>query len=156
GMHDANDMVRAMERKGFLTSWQATKLLKQDTDGYYLGGYRILYKVAAGTFGRVFRADDPATGNIVAIKVLRRRWSEDKHKIELFEREGKVGMSLNHPNIVRILDVNRDPNTKQYYIAMEFVEGGNLRDILAIRKKMSALEAAKVLEECANGLAYAH
>ena len=52
------------------------KLLKGETDGYFLGGYRLLYKIASGSFGRVFRADDPSSGTVVAIKVLRRRWSE--------------------------------------------------------------------------------
>jgi serine/threonine protein kinase len=82
-----------LERKGYLTPWQSYKLLKGDPDGYYLGGYRILYKIASGSFGRVFRAEDPRTGRIVAIKVLRRRWSEDPMRIEFFEREGRMGMS---------------------------------------------------------------
>ena len=46
-----------LERKGYLTPWQSYKLLKLDPDGYYLGGYRILYKIASGSFGRVFRAE---------------------------------------------------------------------------------------------------
>src|SRR5690349_19578939 len=75
--------LRVLERKGLLTPWQSTKLLKGDPDGYFLGGYRVLYKVASGSFGRVFRAEDPGTGRVVAIKVLRRRWSEDKQRIEL-------------------------------------------------------------------------
>ena len=152
----AAPLLRALERKGYLTPWQASKLLKGDTDGYILGGYRLLYRIAAGSFGRVYRGDNPRTGEVVAIKVLRRRWAEDNRKIELFEREGKVGLSMQHPNIVRILAVNRDPTTGQYYLVMEFVEGGNLRDFLAIRKKLAAPEALRLLEETASGLAYAH
>lgn len=148
-------LLRALERKGHLTPWQASKLLKGDTDGYVLGGYRLLYRIAAGSFGRVYRADNPRTGEVVAIKVLRRRWSEDQRKIELFEREGKVGLSMQHPNIVRILAVNRDPSTAQYYIVMEFVEGDNLRDWLAVRKKLEPKEALRLLEETTNGLAHA-
>jgi eukaryotic-like serine/threonine-protein kinase len=151
----AGPLLRALERKGYLTPWQASKLLKGDTDGYFLGGYRVLYKIAAGSFGRVYRGDNPRTGEVVAIKVLRKRWAEDNRKIELFEREGKVGLAMQHPNIVRILAVNRDPSTGQYYIVMEFVEGGNLRDFLAIRKKLEAPEALRLLEETASGLAYA-
>ena len=59
-----------------------------------LGGYRLLYKISSGSFGRVFRADDPRSGRVVAVKVLRRRWSEDQARIENFNREGRVGMTL--------------------------------------------------------------
>src|ERR1043165_7347018 len=91
---EVEPFLKLMQRKGYLTPWQSSKLMKEDKEGYFLGGYRILYKIASGSFGRVFRADDPHTGRIVAIKVLRRKWSEDKHSIELFEREGRVGMAL--------------------------------------------------------------
>src|SRR5262245_1918217 len=149
-------LLRVLERKGLLTSLQSQKLLKGDTDGYFLGGYRLLYKIASGSFGRVYRGDDPRTGVVVAIKVLRRKWSEDKHSVELFEREGKVGMTLHHPNLVEILAVSRDPITQQYYLVMEFVEGGNLREILTIRKKLEPAEALKIIDDAAAGLAYAY
>jgi serine/threonine protein kinase len=149
-------LLRALERKGHLTPWQSQKLLKGDSDGYFLGGYRLLYRIASGSFGRVFRADDRHTGQVVAIKVLRRRWSDEKRTINLFEREGKVGRSLQHPNIVSILAVDRDAASQQYYIVMEFVEGGNLRDFLGIRKKLAPSEALRLLEEATAGLAYAH
>src|SRR5262249_55039535 len=129
---------------------------KGDQDGYVLGGYRLLYKIASGSFGRVFRAADPLTGRIVAIKILRKRWSEDPHNIELFEREGRVGLSLRHLNIVEILAVSRDGATGQYYIVMEFVEGGNLRDFLSIRKKLEPGEAVRLIEEAVAGLSYAY
>ncbi len=154
--HSSEVLLKVLERKGYLTPWQSSKLIRGDTDGYFMGGYRMLYKIASGSFGRVFRADDPRTGTDVAIKVLRHRWSEDPKRVELFEREGKLGMSMHHPNIVRILAVNRDRVTGQYFIIMEFVEGGNLRDFLAIRKRLELKEALRILEECSSALAYAH
>jgi serine/threonine protein kinase len=156
GTHTPESLLKLMERKEYLTPWQSHKLLKGDREGYFLGGYRLRYKIASGSFGRVFRADDPRTGADVAIKVLRKRWSEDSHKVELFEREGRVGMSMHHPNIVRILAVNQDKTTGQYYIVMEFVEGGNLRDFLVIRKKLDVKEALVLLDECSSALAYAY
>jgi serine/threonine protein kinase len=153
---DANALLLALERKGYLTPWQSGKLLKGDVDGYILGGYRLLYKIASGTFGRVYRADDPRSGRVVAIKVLRRRWSEDEKKINLFIREGKVGLALKHPNIVEVLAMSQDPASGQYYIVMEFVEGANLRDILQIRKQLHAHEALRIVEDAASGLAYAY
>ncbi len=65
--------LRILQRKGYLTPFQSGKLLKQEKDGYFLGGYRLLYKIASGSFGRVYRADDPRTGRIVAVKVLRKK-----------------------------------------------------------------------------------
>lgn len=153
---DLMTLLRALERKGLLTPWQSGKLLKGDEDGYFLGGYRVLYKVASGSFGRVFRAEDAAAGRVVAIKVLRRRWSEDQQRIDLFVREARVGQTLKHPNIVEVLSMSHDKATNQYAIVMEFVEGGNLREILQIRKKLSVAEALRILEDAATGLTYAY
>src|SRR4051812_46180746 len=118
----AEDLVRLLERRGYLTPLQGSKLLKGDTSGYILGGYRLLYKIASGSFGRVYRGDDPRTGQIVAVKVLRNKWSQDKQKVDLFLREGKLGMTIRHGNIVNVLAVSQDPKTLQYFIVMEFVE----------------------------------
>jgi tRNA A-37 threonylcarbamoyl transferase component Bud32/CheY-like chemotaxis protein len=153
---DLAALMRVLERKSYMTPWQVGKVLKGDTDGYFLGGYRILYKIASGSFGRVFRADDPRGGRVVAVKVLRRRWSEDQQKIDLFIREGKVGLTLKHPNIVEVLAISRDAASGQYYIVMEFVEGGNLREILHGRKKLTAAESLRIVEDAATGLAYAY
>jgi len=150
----ATDMIRLLQRKRYLTPWQGTKLLKGDLEGYFLGGYRLLYKIASGSFGRVYRGDDPRTGQVVAIKVLRNKWTMDKQKVDLFMREGKLGLSIRHPNIVSVLAVNQDSKTGQYFIVMDFVEGGNLRDLLQIRKKLPPEEALRYLEESAQGLAY--
>jgi len=150
------DMIRLMERKGVLTPWQGGKVRKGDTDGYYLGGYRILYKIASGSFGRVYRGDEPRTGQVVAVKVLRNKWTMDKQKVELFIREGKLGMTLRHQNVVSMLAVGQDAKTGQYYLVMEFVEGGNLRDLITVRKKIGVDEALRIMEECAAGLGGAY
>jgi serine/threonine protein kinase len=149
-------LLQVLERKGHLTPLQSQKLLRGDTTGYVLGGYRLLYRIAAGSFGRVYRGDDPRSGRVVAVKVLRNKWTADKHGVELFEREGRLGLNLRHPNIVEILAVNRDPVGGQYYLVMEFVEGGNLRELLRIRKKLEPAEVLRVLEDVAAGLAFAY
>lgn len=148
-------LLRYLERKGVITPWQGGKLIKGEKDGYFLGGYRVLYRISAGSFGRVYRADNPRTGEVVAVKVLRKRWGEDKKKVESFEREGKVGMTMVHPNIVQILAVSRAADTGQYFIVMEFVEGGNLKDFLGIRKKLECVEGLRLLEEMASGMNHA-
>ncbi len=145
-----------LQRSSAITAWQAGKLVKGETTGYIMGGYKLLYKISSGSFGRVYRAEEPGGGRIVAVKILRRRHSEDKQRIDLFNREGKVGLMLKHPNIVEVLAVNQDKDTNQYYLVMEFVEGGNLREIVKIRKKFSPQEAMKILQDCVEGLAFAY
>lgn len=149
------DFCRYCERKGLLTPWQSSKLLRGDTDGYILGGYKLLYKIASGSFGRVFRGVDPS-GQVVAVKVLRQRWTEDPRWVDHFRREGQIGLSMQHPNIVGILAVNQDSRSGKHFIVMEFIEGGNVRDMLRARKQLPIDESLRILEECAAGLTYAH
>ena len=152
----ASDLIALLTRRGQLTPLQGSKLLKGDTGGYFLGGYRILYKISSGTFGRVYRGDDPRSGQVVAVKVLRHKWTDNKQKVDQFMREGRVGMTLQHPHVVGMLAVNKDTTTGQYFIVMEFVEGDNLRNILGIRGKLEVDEALRMMEECAQGLVYAY
>lgn len=177
--NDAEVLLQTLERKGFITPLQSSKVRKSEFTASSVGGYRLVYKIASGSFGRVYRAEDPHTGSVVAIKVLRRRHSEDDHIIDLFEREGKLGLQLKHPNIVEVLAVGQDVVSKQYYIVMEFVEGGNLRDILQIRERhanpnvvpskkrdsdnqdsgfrgLVPLEALKIMEDAVQGIAHAY
>jgi len=145
-----------LQRSSAITAWQAGKLVKGETTGYIMGGYKLLYKISSGSFGRVYRAEEPGGGRIVAVKILRRRHSEDKQRIDLFNREGKVGLMLKHPGIVEVLAVNQDKDTGQYYLVMEFVEGGNLREVMKIRKRFSPQEAMKILQDCVEGLTFAY
>src|SRR5438105_2685741 len=156
GTADAATLAAALERKQYLTAYQTGKLLKGDTDGFVMCGYRVLYKIASGSFGRVYRAEDPRTGVPVAVKELRRRWRDDPHKVDLFEREGRMGLTMRHPNIVQILAVNCDRAAGQHVIVMEFVEGENLRDRLARSGRLDVKEAIRITEEAAAGLAYAY
>ncbi len=64
-------------------------------------------------------------------------------------------MTLHHPNIVEVLAVNRDPLSKQYFIVMEFVEGGNLREFMTSRKKVDSPEVLRIIEDVASGLNHA-
>jgi len=89
--------AQQLQRSSMITAWQAGKLIKGETTGFLMGGYKLLYKISSGSFGRVYRAEEPGGGRIVAVKILRRRHSEDKQRIDLFNREGKVGLMMNVP-----------------------------------------------------------
>ncbi|MGQ0636528.1 MAG: protein kinase domain-containing protein [Planctomycetaceae bacterium] len=151
--HDAAELLKALENKGLLTSYQVGRLEKGDYDSLVLGPYKLMYRNASGSFARVYRACDLRTGKMVGLKVLRQRWSEDNKAVAEFHREAELGKTLKHENIVPIYEVGQ--SSGQHFFAMEFVEGGNLRDFINIRKKLSPQEATKCLLEMTEGLNYA-
>jgi serine/threonine-protein kinase len=136
-----------------LTNYQVERLMKGERSGFFFGRYRVLYLVGTGTFARVYRAVHQDTDQVVALKVLRNRFSESPVQSGQFLREGHVGVALRHPNIVPIYEVASD--SKNHFMVMEFVEGRNLREFVKIRKKLSAVEATRMTTDIARGLDYA-
>ena len=146
-------LIRELETAHILTPYQAAKLSKRDLEGLLLGKYKLLYRNASGSFARVFRGCSVDDGRMIGIKVLRSRWAEDPRKVTLFKREGELGKRLKHKNIVPIYEVGSEGN--QHYLTMEFVEGGNFRELLKARGKFSAEEASRYALDICEGLDYA-
>lgn len=147
------ELLRAMEHHQFLTAYQTGKLRKGSLDGLVLGDYKVMYRNASGSFARVFRGCSLKDGTMVGLKVLRQRWASDPKSVLQFHREAELCKKLKHPNIVPIYDVGGQG--EYHFFAMEFVEGGNLRDFIKIRKKLDHAEATRCIYEIAQGLAYA-
>ncbi len=147
------DLLTNLSRRNALTTYQIARLQKGETDGLRLGPYKLLYRNASGSFARVYRAASIDDGRLIGIKLLRQRWASDPKIVSLFRREGELGKRLKHRNIVPIYDVLSEGN--QHYLTMEFVEGGNFRDLLRIRGKFSPSEATKYIIDIAEGLNYA-
>jgi serine/threonine protein kinase len=117
-----------------------------------IGRYRILQRLGGGGSSDVYMAEDRLLGRKVALKILRRRES-DEGQMRRFHREARSASMLNHPNVVTIFDVGRDGDVD--YIATEVVSGETLRDRL-VRGPMTIVEAIDVAICVANGLAAAH
>ena len=92
------------------------------------GRYRILRRIGSGGMADVYCAEDSHLGRQVAIKVLHRRFAQDQEFVERFRREAKSAAGLNHPNVVGVFDRGEHEGT--YYIAMEFLTGRTLKDIV--------------------------
>ncbi|MCA9069125.1 MAG: protein kinase [Planctomycetaceae bacterium] len=148
-----DDLLRVMEHHQFLTAYQTAKLKKGSVEGLVLGNYKVMYRNASGSFARVFRACSLTDGQMVGLKVLRQRWASDPKSVQQFHREAELCQKLRHPNIVPIYDVGGDGDF--HFFTMEFVEGGNLRDFINIRGKLSLAEATRCVCELAHGLGYA-
>jgi serine/threonine protein kinase len=121
-----------------------------------LGRYKILEVIGRGAMGVVYKAVDPVIDRIVAIKTINLSLSrEDIQEYEArFTQEIKAAGRFSHPNIVTIYDVGRTDEVA--YMAMEFLNGRELKDILAAGTRLDVETTVELMLGVADGLAYAH
>ena len=117
--------------------------------------YGLIERLGSGGMAEVYLAYDQLLNRDVALKVLRRRYANDEAFVERFRREAYSAAALSHPNIVPIFDRGESDNGT-YYIAMEYLPGGTLKD--RIRRKGCLLPhvAAAVVTQIAEALDAAH
>ena len=123
-----------------------------------IGRYELEKTLGRGAMGVVYLARDPIIDRLVALKTLRVDLDADHvdEFRERFVREARAAGRLNHPGIVTVHDVGEDPETGLMYIAMEHVEGRDLKQILATGHIFRPSEAARIAADVAVALDYAH
>jgi len=123
-------------------------------DTLFDGRYRIQRKLGAGGMADVYLAEDQELGRRVAIKILNGRHANDDQFIERFRREAKNAAALNHPNIVSIYDRGNAEDT--YYIAMEFLDGRTLKELIVGRGSAPINVAIEYARQILSALRFAH
>ena len=118
------------------------------------GRYRIIRKLGAGGMADVYLAEDQELGRNVAIKILNDRHAADDSFIERFRREAKNAAGLSHPNIVSIYDRGEAEGT--YYIAMEYLEGRSLKELIVSRGPAPIKVSIDYARQILAALAAAH
>jgi serine/threonine protein kinase len=126
-----------------------------------LGRYEVLNELGKGAMGVVYLAKDPVIGRLVAVKTIRTSQtgdddSESREFRERFVREAQTAGILSHPNIVTIHDIGEDSESRTSFIAMEYIEGRNLKSLLGDKKKWSPDEVADLIAQIGEALDYAH
>ncbi len=109
--------------------------------------------------GVVYLGQDPVIKRLVALKTIRVTAEDDQEEREFgerFLREAQAAGILSHPNIVTVHDVGEDTDTRVRFIAMEYVEGRNLKQLLAERSPFTFERIADVVGQVAQALDYAH
>ena len=113
------------------------------------GRYRILNRIGSGGMADVYVAEDTHLGRQVALKVLHRRFAQDQEFVERFRREASAAAGLQHPNVVGVFDRGRHDGT--YYIAMEFLQGETLKDLIKREGPLSQERAIDTALSPSNG-----
>ena len=116
--------------------------------------YEVVRKLGSGGMADVYLAYDRLLGRQVALKVLSSRYANDEQFVERFRREASAAASLNHPNIVQIYDRGEAEGT--YYIAMEYLEGRRLKDIILKYAPLSPELIVSVAIQIVEALRFAH
>jgi eukaryotic-like serine/threonine-protein kinase len=118
------------------------------------GRYRILRKLGTGGMANVYLAEDEVLGRRVAIKILNDRHAGDDQFVERFRREAKNAASLSHPNIVSIYDRGEAEGT--YYIAMEYLDGRSLKELIVARGPAPINLAVDYARQILAAIRFAH
>ncbi len=118
------------------------------------GRYEILEEVGNGGMAVVYKAKDFDTGAVVAVKILREEYLDNEEFSRRFRNESRAIALLNHPNIVKILDVSNSPSLQ--YIVMEYIDGISLKDYIEQQRVVKIKEAVHFTTQILRALMQAH
>ncbi len=119
-----------------------------------IGKYRILERVGRGGMGTVYKAHDPVLDRLVALKVISSESDVTDELKARFYREAQACAKLSHPNVITVYDLGEDQG--QLFIVMEFLEGEELKGLIARRAPLSLEDKLAVMVQVCDGLHYAH
>jgi serine/threonine-protein kinase len=114
--------------------------------------YTLIQRIGSGGMADVWSADDAMLGRQVALKFLHERFGADEQFVERFRREAQAAAGLQHPNVVGVYD--RGEHDERYWIAMEYVQGASLKDL--IDRGLSGSETVEIVRQILQGVRFAH
>ena len=118
-----------------------------------IGNFEVIKQIGAGGMGAVYLGRDAELNRQVAIKVIREE-VHDQEVLDRFFREARAAAALRHPNIITIYASGQHDH--QPYIAMEFIDGESMADIIRKRKQLTLAEKLTYLDQICAGLNFAH
>lgn len=121
--------------------------------GSTIGKYQIEAYIGGGGMADVYRALNPSTGNLIALKVMKPEMCSAEGYAERFEREAHIATSLSHPYILNVFDYDVDKD--RAYLTMDYVPTGSLKDLMQA-DPLPLTRLAVLLEQVASALDYAH
>jgi serine/threonine-protein kinase len=125
-----------------------------ETETVVDGRYRVLYRVGSGGMAEVYCAQDLQLGRKVALKILYRRFAEDREFVERFRREASSAAGLQHQHVVSVYDRGEYDGT--YYIAMEYLDGRSLKTIIRESAPLDPDHAVDLAIQILRAARFAH
>jgi eukaryotic-like serine/threonine-protein kinase len=149
------ELASRLVKDGVLSEYQARQILKGRPQGLTFGSYVILDFLGKGTMGKVYKARHRMMGRVVALKILDSRYvSSSTRSLARFQREMQLVGRLDHPNVIRAFDADRVSDC--HFIAMEYVAGLTLEDLLKANGALPPADVVYYASQAADGLAHAH
>ena len=130
-----------------------------DSESILQGRYKLGKRLGAGAMGEVFEAEQLSTGQLVAVKTIRAEATSREGMRRRFDREGSVIAELQHPNIVRLLDMGHDEMSGVTYLVMEHVAGTSLGELLygdLTPKRVNVAVALHIASQLCSALTEPH
>jgi serine/threonine protein kinase len=150
---DSEQFRKYLVDRKHLTEYQASLLAHGRTEGYYIDEYKILNRIGQGRMAGVYEAVSSA-GRRVAIKVLPPSKARNPQLLARFEREARMALKLDHPNVVRTFDVGEYNGL--HYMVMECLEGETFDEVISRKKRLPVAEAVRIVYEALLGLQHIH
>jgi serine/threonine protein kinase len=153
--NDPHALADHLVRKGKLSRFQASKLLRGSGKGLLLGHYQVLAPIGRGGMSTVYLARDERSGELVALKVLTpSRWRNRERLLARFQREMELSRRVAHPHLAWTYESGFCLGI--YFIAMEYIPGKNLSRTVAENGPLKVPRAARLMAEVASALEHAH
>ncbi len=154
GCEDPKAILQAIFRKGWLTRYQIQQIAAGRIHELAVGPYILLDQLGEGGMGQVFKAQQRAIDRLVALKVIRKDHIGNPKVIKRFQREIEATAQLSDLHIVRSFDA--DQVDKNYFIAMEYIEGWDLSRLVKQLGPLFIGQACDYIRQAALGLQHAH
>lgn len=150
---DVSSFVKWLVATKQVTDYQAAVLAGRRNEPLWLGGYKVLLRVAQGPLAGIYKGVHPQ-GQVVAIKVLPAAKAADPQVLGRFQRESRLATRLQHPNVTRTLVAGEEQGV--HFLVQEYLEGQTLKEVLTHRSRLPTAEAVRLVHQILQGLQHLH
>jgi serine/threonine protein kinase len=154
GVRDPRVLADRLIERGWLTPYEAERLLEGQGQELALGPYRLLHPVGEGGLCQVFKAWSTATQGVVALKIVHPEFRTNTEVLDQLRQEMQVLARLDHPCFVKTLDVAA--NAAPHFFAMEYVAGLDLGKLVQKAGPLPMGQACEYIRQVAGGMQYAY